>query len=238
MTIRLTQLRTDPQWFPPLESALSEPDGLLAFGGDLSPSRLESAYRHGIFPWFNADDPLLWWSPTVRAVFAPQTLQLNRTLRKEIRRHQLWFSCNLAFSRVIAACADPRAKQAGTWIQPCIQQAYQQLHQQGLAHSIEVWQGQQLVGGLYGLQIGELFCGESMFNTIPNTAKIALCLLQHHLAGFTDGWIDCQMPNPFLLSMGATPLHRDDYVVLLNALKDSPVQACRWQPRRLELDSD
>lgn len=238
MAIELAQLTKDPSWFPPLGLALREPDGLLAFGGDLSIERLQQAYRRGIFPWFNADDPLLWWSPSVRAVFAPHTLRINRTLRKEIRRGGFEFSCNRAFDQVIAACADPRAKQAGTWIQPSIQQAYIALHRNNLAHSIEVWQHDELVGGLYGLQIGELFCGESMFNRKPNTAKLALSMLQQHLSGFSQGWIDCQMPNPFLLSQGATPVSRSEYLLILRALRDSAVAPKHWQARSLELHFD
>lgn len=238
MAIELAQLTNDPSWFPPLGAALREPDGLLAFGGDLSQARLLQAYRRGIFPWFNADDPLLWWSPSVRAVFAPNTLTVNRTLRKEARRGAFQFSCNRAFEQVIAACADPRAKQAGTWIQPSIQQAYIALNRSDIAHSIEVWQHGELVGGLYGLQIGELFCGESMFNRRPNTAKLALCMLQQHLSVFSQGWIDCQMPNPFLLSQGATPVSRAEYLTVLRALRDSRLALHHWQSRSLELRLD
>ncbi len=238
MTIRLAQLHDDPAWFPPVHQALRSPDGLLAFGGDLSPTRLLHAYQRGIFPWFSEDDPLLWWSPSIRAVFTPNTLQANRTLRKELRRQSIRFSCNQAFGQVIQACAAPRPNQNGTWIQPNIQQAYIELHQRGIAHSIEVWQDDALVGGLYGLQIGELFCGESMFNRQPNAAKMALCMLQQHLCHVCEGWIDCQMPNPFLLSQGATPLARNDYMTLLHRLQTGAVPLSHWQARPLELCFD
>lgn len=234
MTLVLPQLSVRPDWFPPADSALTEPDGLLAFGGDLSPARLQAAYRQGIFPWFSEGDPLLWWSPGTRAVFAPGRLTANRTLRKEIRRQQFRFSCDQAFSAVIRWCADTRAHR-GTWITSDIQQAYIALHQAGLAHSIEVWQQQQLVGGLYGVQVGQLFCGESMFNLKPNAAKAALVVLQQQLAAVGGGWIDCQLPNPFLLSQGAAPLPRADYLALLTRLRDTDLPATLWQARTLEL---
>lgn len=238
MSVRLAQLHDDPAWFPPVQQALRSPDGLLAFGGDLSPPRLLHAYQQGIFPWFSEDDPLLWWCPSIRAVFAPQTLTVNRTLRKELRRQSIRFSCNQAFEQVIRACAAPRPHQAGTWIQLNIQQAYIELHRQGIAHSIEVWQDEVLIGGLYGLQIGQLFCGESMFNRRPNAAKMALSMLQQHLSHVSQGWIDCQMPNPFLLSQGATPLARHDYLTLLAALRERPIAAGHWHSRALELCLD
>lgn len=238
MTIRLAQLHDDPAWFPAIDQALESPDGLLAVGGDLSPTRLLRAYNLGIFPWFNEDDPLLWWSPSIRAVFPPNTLHPNRTLRKELRRERFHFSCNLAFDEVIQACAAPRPHQSGTWIQSNIQHAYMALHRLGVAHSIEVWQDTRLIGGLYGLQIGELFCGESMFNRQPNAAKLALCMLQHHLQSACDGWIDCQMPNPFLLSQGATPMRRPDYAQLLGRLRQRPPSETLWHPRPLELCID
>lgn len=238
MTLRLAHLHDDPAWFPPIQHALRSPDGLLAVGGDLTPNRLLQAYRQGIFPWFSEDDPLLWWSPSVRAVFAPNSLVPNRTLRKELRRSGIRFSCNQVFSQVIRECAAPRPTQAGTWIQPNIQLAYIELHRLGVAHSIEVWQDEKLIGGLYGLQIGELFCGESMFNRQPNAAKMALCMLQQHLLQVCDGWIDCQMPNPFLLSQGAQPIPRHDYATLLAALRDQPLAPTHWQARALELPFD
>lgn len=238
MAIYLPELSTHDVSFPPLHRALSEPDGLLAMGGDLSVPRLLSAYRQGIFPWFSEGDPLLWWSPSTRAVFTPDSLTLSRTLKKQLRRYQLRFSVNLAFAQVISQCAAPRAKQPGTWILPAMQQAYLALHQQGHAHSIEVWQQDNLVGGLYGVQIGGLFCGESMFNRLPDTAKLALVALQHLLQQATEGWIDCQMPNPFLLQLGVQPISRQQYLTLLTAQREASLPAEFWQPRFFVLENE
>jgi leucyl/phenylalanyl-tRNA--protein transferase len=234
MPIYLPEL-TQQLSFPPIKQALRQPDGLLAMGGDLQPKRLLLAYHHGIFPWFSQGDPLLWWSPSIRALFAPGQLQLNRTLRKQCRKMQYHFSVNTAFEQVIQQCAAPRAREADTWILPPMRQAYLQLHQLGHAHSIEVWQQDQLIGGLYGLMIGKLFCGESMFNRQPNTARLALVALQHHLQGHQAGWIDCQMPNDFLDQLGVCHFPRSQYQALLHELAPQihPVQA--WQPHTFEL---
>ena len=233
MVIYLPELSASDTRFPAVERALAEPDGLLAMGGDLSVERLLSAYNNGIFPWFNDDDPLLWWSPSIRAVFAPHTLKPNRSLLKVLRRGRFTFSVNCAFSQVIAHCAAPRNKQSGTWISAQMQQAYLLLHQQGHAHSVEVWQQEKLVGGLYGLQIGALFCGESMFNLQPDTAKLALVMLQHHLQTATAGWIDCQMPNPFLLQLGASKMSRQDYLQLLQQQAVQSPHRELWRARTL-----
>lgn len=233
MSIVLDPLTADPLWFPSPERALVQPDGLLAYGGDLSVVRLQAAYRHGIFPWFSEGDPLLWWTPSIRAVFAPATLTPNRSLRKYARKQAYRYTCNTAFSAVIAQCAATRARQ-GTWITDDIQQAYTRLHQAGVAHSIEVWREEQLVGGLYGLQIGQLFCGESMFNLEANCAKLALVMLQHHLSSVCAGWIDCQMPNPFLLQCGASPLPRQQFLQLLAQLREQLVPHDLWQRKTLE----
>lgn len=234
MAIYLPELSPTDVSFPPLQQALQQPDGLLAMGGDLSPERLLSAYSKGIFPWFSDGDPLLWWSPSVRAVFAPDSLKLNRSLAKQLRRFNYSFSINKAFSQVIRHCAAPRAKQDGTWILPQMQQAYTQLHFSGHAHSIEVWQQSKLVGGLYGVQVGSLFCGESMFNLVPDAAKLALIALQQHMQHAAPGWIDCQMPNPFLLQLGASPLARADYIRLLQQ-SARPLPEQHWQSRFIEL---
>ncbi|MDX3773013.1 leucyl/phenylalanyl-tRNA--protein transferase [Chromatiaceae bacterium AAb-1] len=221
--------------FPPVSSALAEPDGLLAMGGDLSPPRLINAYRNGIFPWFSDGDPLLWWSPATRALFAPKTLQLNRTLRKQLQKAQLTFTVNQQFARVVANCAAPRNKQPETWILPPIQQAYLQLHRLQIAHSIEVWQQHKLVGGLYGLALGGIFCGESMFNLIPNAAKFALVALQRHLEHYSAGWIDCQFPNPFLLQQGASTMPRAEYLQLLATLQQDMIPPAHWQPSVIDI---
>lgn len=236
MAIYLPELSEHDVSFPKLSLALTQPDGLLAMGGDLSPSRLLSAYSQAIFPWFSEGDPILWWSPSVRAVFAPDTLKLNRTLKKQIKRYQLRFSVNRSFAEIMQQCAAPRAKQPETWILPQMQQAYLQLHKKGYAHSIEVWQQEKLVGGLYGVLIGSLFCGESMFNRLPDTAKLALVLLQQHMQQAAPGWIDCQLPNPFLLQLGATELVRDDYVMLLQQYGQQAMPSSHWQSREIFLD--
>lgn len=174
----------------------------------------------------------------MRAVFAPDSLKLNRTLKKHIKRYQLTFSVNRAFAEVVCHCAAPRAKQPGTWILPQMRQAYQQLHETGYAHSIEVWQQEKLVGGLYGVLIGSLFCGESMFNRLPDTAKLALVALQQHLQQVAPGWIDCQLPNPFLLQLGARKLSRDDYVLLLTQLRQHSTSDSHWRHTDIILEGN
>lgn len=235
MPIYLPELLPEQLSFPPVNQALTEPDGLLAMGGDLAPERLKLAYQSGIFPWFAQGDPLLWWSPSTRAVFAPDTLVLNRTLRKQWQKGAYRVSLNQDFAAVIRQCAAPRPSQAETWILPPMQQAYLALHQQGLAHSIEVWQHEQLVAGLYGVQLGQLFCGESMFNRIDNGAKFALIALQQHLQHYAEGWIDCQLPNPFLLQLGAITLPRPDYLQLLQHLSAQPAPVGHWLQQPLTL---
>lgn len=235
MPIYLPELLPEQLSFPPVSQALTDPDGLLAMGGDLTPERLKLAYQSGIFPWFAQGDPLLWWSPATRAVFAPDTLVFNRTLRKQWQKGAYRVSLNQDFAAVIRQCAAPRPSQAATWILPPMQQAYLALHQQGLAHSIEVWQHEQLVAGLYGVQLGQLFCGESMFNRVDNGAKFALIALQQHLQHYAEGWIDCQLPNPFLLQLGAITLPRPDYLQLLQQLATQPAPAGHWLPQPLTL---
>lgn len=235
MPIYLPELLPEQLSFPPVSQALTEPDGLLAMGGDLSAARLKLAYQSGIFPWFSAGDPLLWWSPATRAVFPPDTLRLNRTLRKQWQKGAYRVTLNHDFAGVIRQCAAPRPSQAQTWILPPIQQAYLQLHQQGIAHSIEIWQQEQLVAGLYGVQLGELFCGESMFNRVDNGAKFALVALQQHLQQYAEGWIDCQLPNRFLLQLGAITLPRPDYLALLTQLANKAAPKGHWSPQTLML---
>lgn len=236
MVIYLPELSKQSLEFPPVSQALTEPDGLLAMGGDLSPERLLKAYQTGIFPWFSPGDPLLWWSPSQRAIFKPSALKPNRSLRKLLNQTPFQITINTAFSQVIRACSAPRPSQQGTWIVPDIQKAYIALHQQGHAHSIEVWRQEELVGGCYGVMVGQLFCGESMFNTLPNTAKIALAALQQHLGSFATGYIDCQMMNPFLQQLGAEPLSRSTYLTLLANHKARLCPPDVWRQQRLELE--
>ena len=233
MVIYLPELSADPCQFPSPDRALSEPDGLLAMGGDLSVPRLQQAYQQGIFPWFSEGDPLLWWNPSIRATFEPDTLKINRSLRKQLSKSQYRVLLNQHFAAVVQGCSEARPSQAGTWILPPMQQAYLELHQAGLAHSVEVWRDDELVGGCYGVQTGLLFCGESMFNREANAAKVALCALQYQLQRFGGGWIDCQLMNPFLQQLGATTISRADYLQRLSDLgQDSLAPGC-WAATEL-----
>ncbi|EOD53813.1 leucyl/phenylalanyl-tRNA--protein transferase [Aeromonas molluscorum 848] len=180
MSCYLTQLDDEPTRFPHPKHALDEPNGLLAIGGDLSPPRLLAAYHNGIFPWNEPHQALLWWSPDPRGVIVPSRLHVGRSLKKFLRRHSFDISINRAFNQVIAACAAPRPTASGTWISDEMIAAYQALHRQGHAHSIEVWQDGQLQAGLYGIAVGRLFCGESMFSRIDNGAKVAMWALCRH----------------------------------------------------------
>lgn len=184
--MQLFQLSPNTTLFPPVEKALADPNGLLAFGGDLSPDRLlAAAYRHVIFPWYSPGDPILWWSPDPRAVLHPQALHISRSLRKFMRKQLFHITLNYAFSSVIHACAN--ARQEGTWISPAMIAAYCKLHELGYAHSIEVWYEDELVGGLYGIAQGTLFCGESMFSTRDNASKCALVALVTHFMRYMEG---------------------------------------------------
>jgi leucyl/phenylalanyl-tRNA---protein transferase len=210
MSQRPFLLSPDPNApFPPAESALRQPDGLLAVGGDLSPARLLNAYRHGIFPWYSAGQPILWWSPDPRMVFRTDEVRLSSRFRRELRRSPWWMTADTAFAQVIHACAhSPRPGQNGTWITEEMQAAYIELHRLGHAHSIEVFDedgcGQrQLVGGIYGVAIGSMFFGESMFSAVSGGSKVALAALAYRLRDW--GWplIDAQVENDHLLSLGA-----------------------------------
>lgn len=205
--------------FPPVAKALSEPNGLLAAGGDLSPQRLLAAYRRGIFPWFLAGEPLLWWSPDPRMVLFPDELKISRSLAKTLRNADYEVRLDSAFGEVIRACArKPRAGQSGTWITPEMQQAYRELHRLGYAHSVETWIAGKLVGGLYGIAIGRAFYGESMFADARDASKIALAHLCAYLKQRGFGIIDCQMETRHLATLGARPIPRCDFAARLEAL--------------------
>jgi leucyl/phenylalanyl-tRNA--protein transferase len=207
-----------PQVFPPVDNALREPDGLLAAGGDLSPERLLAAYRRGIFPWYDDGQPLLWWSPDPRCVFLQGDLHISRRLRRELRRSTAEVRFNTAFADVIRRCAGPRRHEQGTWITNDMIVAYERLHEAGWAHSIEVWQENTLIGGLYGLIIGRAVFGESMFSLRSNASKIALLVLDRMLEDGTFGLVDCQVQSHHLTSMGASNLPRRKFVELLDDL--------------------
>ncbi len=209
----------DPQApFPAVELAEREPNGLLAVGGDLSPPRLLNAYRHGIFPWFNPGDPILWWSPDPRTILIPDQVHISRSLAKTLRRGQFQVSLDRAFHHVINACAGPRRQGEGTWLVPMMIRAYQRLHRAGWAHSVEVWHQNALVGGLYGVALGRVFFGESMFSHHDNASKVALVYLCRYLEAQGYGLIDCQMATAHLRTMGAIQIHRADFSAILDLL--------------------
>lgn len=208
--------------FPPLESALREPNGLLAAGGDLSPERLLAAYRHGCFPWFNEGQPIFWWSPDPRMVLFPEELHVSRSLAKLMRQERYQVTFDQDFPAVIQACAEPRSYADGTWITRQMQDAYIRLHALGHAHSVEVYHDGQLVGGLYGLALGRLFFGESMFSRMDNASKTGFVTLVRRLqaAGFV--LIDCQMHTRHLASFGAHPIARSVFADYLSRHVDQP----------------
>ncbi|MBT8080847.1 MAG: leucyl/phenylalanyl-tRNA--protein transferase [Gammaproteobacteria bacterium] len=229
-TSRVTWLssRDLPDAFPPVENALREPDGLLAAGGDLSSKRLLAAYRNGIFPWYEDGQPLLWWSPDPRCVFRRGDLHVSRRLRREIRRSPLAIRVNTSFGEVIRACAGPRRYQLGTWITQDMIAAYERLHAEGWAHSIEIFDGDELAGGLYGLAIGRAFFGESMFSAKSNTSKFALVYLDDLMASETLGIVDCQVQSSHLLALGAAMIPREDFVARLDNLCHPPERVDFW----------
>lgn len=221
----LTWLSRDSLTFPALDKAMRDPNGLLAAGGDLSAERLVQAYRHGCFPWYQEGQPILWWSPDPRTVLFPDELHVSRSLRKFIRQGHYQVSFDQDFAAVIAACAAPRDYADGTWITDSMQAAYLKLHGQGFAHSVEVRQNGELVGGLYGLAMGRLFFGESMFSRADNASKAGFVTLVEHLqqAGFV--LIDCQMPTEHLHSLGARAISRATFADYLQRYLDQPNSA-------------
>lgn len=205
--------------FPPLQQALTEPNGLVAIGGNLTPQRLLNAYRQGIFPWFSPGEPILWWSPDPRMVLFPQALKISRSLRKVIQQQPFELRMNTQFSAVMQACAaTPRPGQSGSWITDEMIAAYSQLHALGYAHSMEAWQDGQLVGGCYGVKIGRMFYGESMFHHVSNASKVAFAHLVQWLMTQQVGMIDCQMHTPLLASFGAYEIPRDRFIAELTHL--------------------
>jgi leucyl/phenylalanyl-tRNA--protein transferase len=203
--------------FPDSRLALQEPNGLLAVGGSLDPDTLLSAYRQGIFPWYSDGQPLLWWSPDPRAVLFPNQLHISRSLRKTLNNSHYSITFDQAFDQVIQACAAPRtnAEEAGTWITSAMNAAYNQLHRLGYAHSVEVWEAGKLIGGLYGLALGRVFFGESMFHQQRDASKFGFVHLVHHLLNQGFQLIDCQQATPHLESLGATTIPRSQFNTLL-----------------------
>jgi leucyl/phenylalanyl-tRNA--protein transferase len=228
--MRIPILGADPQApFPPATRALRDPDGLLAAGGDLSPARLLNAYGHGIFPWFNEGDPILWWSPDPRVVFDTATFRLPSRFRRKLRASGWRLRADQDFAGVMLACAQaPRPGQDGTWIGASMLAAYGELHRLGHAHSVEVYAGDALVGGIYGVAVGRMFYGESMFSAESGGSKAALAGLARLLAGW--GWplVDAQVVNPHLLSLGARLVARADFLQLAQSLADRPGRIGSW----------
>ena len=214
--------------FPPLERALRRPNGLLAAGGDLSPQRLLQAYRHGVFPWYSAPEPILWWSPDPRMVLFPAELKVSRSLGKTLRKGLFESRVDTAFAAVIDACSEPRAHQRGTWITPEMKTAYVDLHRRGIAHSVESWRDGELVGGLYGIAIGRMFYGESMFSRASDASKVALVALVRQLAHWQFGLIDCQMNTPLLASMGGREIPRREFSAKVAELVNYPEPPMKW----------
>jgi len=230
----LLHLSDDQQAFPAAHLALREPNGLLAFGGSLSLQRLISAYQAGIFPWYGEHDPILWWSPDPRAIFTPQSLHISRSMQRFTRTTELRLTINHDFAGVIQQCAATHAAE-GCWIHAEMQQAYQALHCAGHAHSVEVWQQQRLVAGLYGVNVNGIFCAESMFQHHTNGSKLALLQFAQHYFAEGGCWIDAQMDNPHLQRLGSVTVPRQHYLQQLqrNQQQNHDVSSDFWRPRQL-----
>lgn len=229
--MRLVKLEANSLNFPEPETALQEPNGLLAIGGDLTAPRLLSAYQHGIFPWFEPGEMILWWSPDPRAILVPGERHASRSLKRFMRKMPFRFTLNQQFEQVIHACAMQR--EDGTWIGPLVQRGYQELHEAGRAHSVEVWEGEELVGGLYGVSVGGLFCGESMFSRRENASKTALLVFSEWFHRQGGKLIDCQVLNPHTASLGAEEIARARYLQYVYSLAHQPLITGCWQPQRL-----
>ena len=215
--------------FPAVEHAT--PEGLLAIGGDLQTERLLEAYRHGIFPWYNEGQPILWWSPDPRTVLFPDRLHVSRSLKRSLRPGRFLVTFDRSFDRVVRHCAGPRPQhpEGGTWITPAMIEAYVALHEQGYAHSVETWQGDQLVGGLYGVAIGSAFFAESMFTKVDDASKVALVSLVRQLRAWSFRIIDCQQSSPHVLRLGAEDIPRREYIEHLSKAVTQPGRPGRWE---------
>ncbi len=213
--IKLPQLDPDELWFPDPDSALSDPNGLLAFGGDLRPERLLAAYRLGIFPWYQEPQPILWWAPDPRAVLPPDAVHISRSLKRQLKRGGYTVSMDSAFDAVVEGCATATAQRPETWITPAIRNAFGTMHRLGHAHSVEVWADGELVGGLYGMALGRVFFGESMFSRRDDASKVALVHLCGQLRRWDFALIDCQVGNDHTYAMGAIDIDRSAFRQLL-----------------------
>lgn len=217
--------------FPPAGTALRDPNGLLAAGGDLSTERLLTAYRRGIFPWFGDNDPVLWWSPDPRMVLWLRDLHVSRSLRRTIRSRRYAVTLDTAFPQVVAACAEGREDDGGTWITPGMMDAYDRLAARGYAHSVEVWSEGELAGGLYGVALGRMFYGESMFSRRADASKVALVYLVRHLERWGFELIDCQMSTAHLASLGAREIPRTEFLQHVDRLARLPAVPSPWAPQ-------
>lgn len=222
--------------FPALNKALDQPNGLLAVGADLSPQRLITAYSQGIFPWFNENDPIMWWSPDPRMVLFPNELKISRSLRKIIKKHSFEIRTDTAFREVMQNCAAPRPNASGTWINSKMIDAYTELHELGIAHSVEAWFDQELVGGLYGVALGKMFYGESMFAKVDNASKIAFVHLVYQMHKWNFGMIDCQMKTAHLASFGAREIPRREFIHKLKELLNYKNTHHKWQLDAFDLN--
>lgn len=225
----LTLLDSERIKFPPTRLALRDPNGLLAVGGDLGPEWLLAAYRRGIFPWYSDDQPILWWSPSPRCVVLPDQFRIGRSLRKVLRRGTFEVTFDRAFDRVVEACRAPRADAEGTWITGEMHDAYLEMHRLGHAHSVEVWRQGKLVGGLYGVALGRVFFGESMFHRETDASKVAFVHLVRQLELWSCPMIDCQVSNPHLSSLGAVEVPREDFERLLEVGVEQPPFPQPWK---------
>ncbi|WP_106478618.1 leucyl/phenylalanyl-tRNA--protein transferase [Phytohalomonas tamaricis] len=224
----LTWLPASPVNFPPIEQALEEPDGLLAAGGALTPEWLLAAYARGIFPWYGEEQPILWWSPDPRLVLFPHELKRSRSLAKRLRNGGFTVSFDQLFSEVMQQCGDIRADKEGTWISEEMKEAYTRLHTLGYAHSVEVWQNNQLVGGLYGIALGRIFFGESMFSHVNDASKVALVYLVEHLISHNFVLIDCQVRTPHLTRLGAREIERQEFMRYLDQYAVIDLSPTHW----------
>ncbi|WP_117233245.1 leucyl/phenylalanyl-tRNA--protein transferase [Vibrio maerlii] len=235
MAIYLPELSLDNYSFPSVGEALEEPCGLLAFGGDLHPERILNAYYNGIFPWYGPGEPILWWSPTPRATFNPETFKPSKSVKKFQRKHQYKVTLNHATNEVIRLCSETRSAEE-CWLNRDMQQAYFTLAENDYVHSVEVWDNDELIGGLYGVQMGQIFCGESMFSLKTNASKIALWYFCHHFSRHQGVMIDCQVLNPHLESLGAIELNADEFYRSLLRLRDNPVVENCYQAQEIQLE--
>ncbi len=221
--------------FPPTDIALTEPNGLLAFGGDLSAERLLLAYESGIFPWFSQNEPVMWWSPNPRGILPVDNFKCSKSLKKFVRNCNYQITINIAFNQVIDECATIPRDDSGTWITYDMINAYKNLHRLGHAHSIEVWNEDTLVGGLYGIVIGKMFCGESMFHKATNASKVAMFSLVEILKSQAAEFIDCQMQNPHLASLGCIEVPRAQFLSMLAELSQQTLDYVVWLPQTLNI---